>query len=198
MSDLPGAVRFLERAQENRDQTYKYKTPGGDPTGPTSAFSQVLSSRARLMSHLLTLVSVASAAAIQCNSEPVWRTGSACAWPECIRAVSIRAVSIRATKPANNLVDYAVALRGSSAALSTCLRTTGFWADVGTAECVWQTSTTSIRPAGIRPAGVRPDIDASGCVWEASLWTTGIRTVRVCCYPATTASCAATRGLWWC
>jgi hypothetical protein len=157
MSDLPGAVRFLARAQENRDQTYKYKTPGGDPTGPTSAFSQVLSSPARLMSHLLTLVSsVASAAAIQCNSEPVWRTGSACAWPECIRAVSIRA-----TKPANNLVDYAVALRGSSAALSTCLRTTGFWADVGTAECVWQTSTTSIRPASIRPASVRPDIDAS-------------------------------------
>lgn len=43
MSDLPGAVRFLERAQGNRDQTCKYKTPGGNPTGPTSVFSLVLS-----------------------------------------------------------------------------------------------------------------------------------------------------------
>ncbi|KAI5841284.1 hypothetical protein BZA05DRAFT_109733 [Tricharina praecox] len=40
MSDLPGAVRFLTQAQENRDQLYKYRTPGGDPTGPISPFSQ--------------------------------------------------------------------------------------------------------------------------------------------------------------
>jgi len=160
VNDLPGAVRFLTQAQDNRDQIYNYKTPGGDPSSPISAFSQVLSSRSRCMGYLLTFVPVASAAAAQCKPEPIR------VWPEYVRTACFRA-----TKPADYLVDCAVAFHSSLATCPICLRTTSFWTDAGTPECIWETS----------------------------LWSTGVWTIRIRCRsttPATTTTRAAARRLW--
>jgi hypothetical protein len=41
LNDLPGAVRFMEQSQQNREQVYKYKTPGEKANAAPSPFSQV-------------------------------------------------------------------------------------------------------------------------------------------------------------
>jgi hypothetical protein len=37
MNDLPGAVRFMEQSQQNREQLYKWKTPGEQSAAPATA-----------------------------------------------------------------------------------------------------------------------------------------------------------------